>query len=79
MLVERSADRGRSADDGQRIPVRGRVDDCLDTDRTPCAGAVLDDKGLTETSRQPLTDQARENVGGTTGVKPTIKRTGRVG
>ena len=60
-------------------PSGGRMHDRLGGDVAAGAGPILDDERLAETLRQPLTDQAREDVGPTPRAKPTIKRTGRVG
>ena len=53
----------------QRMAVGGRTDDCLGGDLPLGTRSVLDDEWLAETLRQPLTNQAREDVGRTAGRK----------
>src|SRR6516162_7772302 len=53
----------------ERIAVGGRPRDCLGGDLPLGARSVLDDEWLAETRRQPLTNQAREDVGRATGRK----------
>ena len=66
-VVERRVDGGRRPGREIRIAVRRRTNDHF----SGCVGAgarpVLDDEGLAETLRQPLPDQARENVVRTAG------------
>ena len=45
----------------------------------PAPGRFSIDERLAKPLRQPLTDQARDNVGHAPSGKPTITRTGRVG
>src|SRR5262245_24289085 len=69
LVVERSIDGVHRCGHKERIPVRGRVYDRLGGDIASRARPILDDKLLTETLRQPLSYQARHDVGGTTGGK----------
>src|SRR5262249_116815 len=69
LVVERGVDRIHRSGHKERIPVRGRVYDRLGGDIASRARPILDDKLLTETLRQPLSYQARHDVGGTTGGK----------
>src|SRR5262249_22890697 len=49
------------------MAIRGSMRDHLGGDVGAGAGAVLDDEGLPQALRQPLTDQPRMDVGDTTG------------
>src|SRR5262249_1002479 len=69
LLVERRVYRVGRADDEQRVAVRRRVHHRFGGDVAAGAGTILDDALLTETLGQPLTDQARGDVGGTAGGK----------
>ena len=51
------------SDKEECVAVRRRVHDRLGTDVAAGARPVVDDELLAESLRQPLTDQARENVG----------------
>ena len=79
IVVERRIDGVRRRGHKKRVAVRRRPHDRLGGEI--CAGArpVLDDELLAEPLRQPLADQAREDVGQAAGRKPTMIRTGRVG
>ena len=59
----------RGHDLQQRIAIRGRPRDRLGADVAAGAGAVLDDELLAEAVRQPLTHQARLDVGRPAGGK----------
>jgi hypothetical protein len=61
-VVERRVDGGRRPGGKQRIAVRGRTHDHLGRQVGAGAGPVLDDDGLAEMLRQPLPDQARDDV-----------------
>ena len=63
LLVKRRIDRVRGGDHQERIAVRGRLHDRLGGDIAAGSRPVLDDKMLAKPLRQPLSDQARENVG----------------
>ena len=63
LVVERRVDRVRRTDQEQRVAVRGRAHDRLGGDIAAGARPVLDDELLAEPLRQPLTHQAREDVG----------------
>src|SRR5262249_44179025 len=52
----------RGVDEEQRIPVRGGLDDGLGRNISGRAGSVLDNKLLAEAFRQPLTNEAGDNV-----------------
>ena len=67
--VERGIDRMRGHDLQQRVAIRGRLGDRLGSDVAAGAGAVLDDELLAEAIRQPLTHQARLDVGSPAGGK----------
>src|SRR5262245_2324449 len=69
LFVECSVDSVHRSGHKERIPVRGRVYDRLGGDIASRARPIPDDKLLTETLRQPLSYQARHDVGGTTGGK----------
>src|SRR5262249_38662545 len=51
----------------KRVAVRGRAHDYLDPDIGAGAGPVLNDEGLSQPLRQPLTYQARKDVEGSAG------------
>ena len=61
------------------MAVGGRTRDRLSGDVARSARSVLNDEWLAEALRQPLTNQAREDVARAAGGKPTMTRTGRVG
>ena len=63
LVVERRVDRVRRSDQEERIAVRRRAHDRLGGDIAASARPVLDDELLAEPLRQPLTDQARDDVG----------------
>ena len=79
LVVERRVDRVGRTDQEERIAVRRRTHDRLGGDIAAGARPVLDDELLAEPLRQPLTDQARDDVGRAAGGKPTMMRTGRDG
>ena len=62
LVVKRRIDRVRRTDQEQRVAVRRRAHDRLGGDVAAGARPVLDDEWLAEPLRQPLTDQAREDV-----------------
>ena len=57
------------ADQQQRVAVRRRAHDRLGADIAAGARPVLDDEWLAEPLRQPLADQARDDVGAAAGGK----------
>jgi hypothetical protein len=61
-VVERCVDRLCRTDHKQCVAVSGRAHDGLGGDVGTSARPVLDDEWLAEALRQPLTDQAREDV-----------------
>ena len=63
LVVERRVDRVRRNDQEKRVAVRRRTHDRLGGDIAAGAGPVLDDEWLAEPLRQPLTHQARDDVG----------------
>jgi len=63
----------------QRMAVGGRTRHCLGGDVARSTRPVLNDEWLAETLRQPLTNQAREDVRRAARRKATMMRTGRVG
>ena len=63
LVVERRVDRVRRTDQKECIAVGGRTHDRLGADIAAGARPVLDDEWLAEPLRQPLTDQARDDVG----------------
>ena len=69
LVVDRGVDRIHRSGHQQRISVWGRVHDRLGGDIAGRARPILDDKLLTEPLRQPLTHQAREDVGRAPGGK----------
>ena len=69
IVVERRTDRCRRADHEQRIAVRLRIHDRLGSNIAAGTWPILDHEGLTETLRQPLSYQARGDVGRAPGGK----------
>jgi hypothetical protein len=71
----------QGTDDEQRIAVRGRLSDRLGADIAAAARPVVDDEGLTEPFREPLTHQAREDVDRASGpnADDNAHRTRRIG
>ena len=69
LVVERRIDRVRRADQEKRVAVGRRAHDRLGGDIAAGARPVLDDELLAEPLRQPLTDQARDDVGRAAGGK----------
>src|ERR1041384_7452547 len=67
--VERGIDRIRRHDLQQRVAIGRRLGDHLGADVAAGARAILDDELLAEALRQPLTHQARLDVGGPSGRK----------
>ena len=63
LVVERRVDRVRRSDKEERVAVRRRPHDRLGADIGAGARPVLDDEWLAEPLRQPLADQARDDVG----------------
>ena len=63
LVVERRVDRVGERDQEQRVAVRRRAHDRLGADIAAGARPVLDDEWLAEPLRQPLADQARDDVG----------------
>src|SRR5215216_722596 len=68
-VVERRIDRVRRTDQEQRVTVRRRVHDRLGGEVAAGAQPVLNDEWLAEPFREPLTDQAGEDVVRTAGGK----------
>ncbi len=68
-VVERRVDCVRQRDQEQRIAVRRRAHDRLGGDIAAGARPVFDDELLAEPLRQPLADQARDDVGRAAGGK----------
>ena len=66
-LEERRIDRMRCADLEQRVAVGRRAHDRFGADIAGAARPVVDDDGLAEPLREPLADQAREDVTGAAG------------
>jgi len=81
LVIERGVDRVRRGDKEQRVTVRGRARHGFGGDIGGCPGSVFDDELLAELLRQPLTDQARGDVGGAAGGKADNQphRPGRIG
>src|SRR5262245_23893770 len=79
LVVERGVDRVRRDDQQERMPVRGRAHDCFGGYISAGPRTVLDHERLTETLRQPLSQQASGNVRPAPAACPTMMRTGRVG
>jgi hypothetical protein len=69
LVVESGVDRVRRRHEEQRVTVRGRAHDGFGGDIGGCPGPVFDDELLAEPLGQPLTDQARGDVGGAAGGK----------
>src|SRR5262245_49857928 len=69
VVVERRVDRVRRSRQEERVAVRRRLHDRLGTDIAAGTRPVLDDELLAEPLGQPMTDQARGDVGSTTGGK----------
>src|SRR5262249_46437300 len=65
LVVERHADHIRWPCQKKRVTICGRSHDCLSADVGASTRAVLHHELLAEPLRQPLTDQARDNVGRT--------------
>src|SRR5262249_15268176 len=63
IVVQRRTNQIACGDQKERIAVGGSTYDRLCTDVGACSRPVLDDKWLAESLRQPLSDQAREDVG----------------
>jgi hypothetical protein len=61
------------------VSVGGRTYNHLRADIIVASWSVIDEKLLTETLREPLTEQARENVGVPPAAAATMMRTGRAG
>jgi hypothetical protein len=66
-LVKRRIDRGRRADQEERVPVRRRIHDHFRTNIAASSRPVLGDELLAETLRQQLTHQTGGNVGRSAG------------
>src|SRR5262245_32066483 len=62
LLVERRVDCGIRADQQQRIAIGGCAYDRLCTDVAASTRPVLNDEGLAESLRQPLTHQTGQEV-----------------
>src|SRR5579883_600105 len=62
-FVECRVNGARRIDEKERVPVRGRTYDRLGGDIASRARTIVDDEWLAEARRQPLTDEARRNVG----------------
>src|SRR5215831_2582550 len=62
LVVERLVDCGRGTERKQRIAIRRCTHDGLGADIAACARSVLDEEWLSESLRQPLGDQTREDV-----------------
>src|SRR5205085_4145891 len=67
LIVERRVDRVRRSDEEERVAVRRCAYDRLGRDIGVGTGPILDDEGLAETLRQPLTHQARNDISPATG------------
>ena len=63
LVVKRRVDDVRDCDQKERVAVGGRAHDRLGRDIAGGAWSVLDDELLAEPLRQPLSHQAREDVG----------------
>jgi hypothetical protein len=66
-IVKRRIDRIQCAHDENRITVWRRAHDGLGPDIAAAARPILDNKGIAKPLRQPLPDQARDDVGRTAG------------
>src|SRR5262245_64373162 len=62
LVVERRVDRVSRSVKQERVAVRRRAHDCFGPDIAATARPVVDDKWLAEPFRQPLTQEARNNV-----------------
>jgi len=62
LVVERRVDRVGRSDQEERVSVGGRAHYGLGADVAAAARPVLDDEWLAEPLREPLTDQARDDV-----------------
>jgi NAD(P)-dependent dehydrogenase (short-subunit alcohol dehydrogenase family) len=62
-VVERRVDRVEATDQEQHVTVRRRSHDDFGANITAGTRPVLDDERLAEALQQPLTDQARDDVG----------------
>src|SRR5262249_18504198 len=67
LVVERRVDCVRGTNQEKRVTIRRRAYDRVDTDIAAAARPVLDDELLPEPLRQPLSYQARDDVGSTSG------------
>ena len=67
LFIERRIDCSCRRDQDERVAVRSRVHDHVSGDIGAGARAVVDNERLTETLRQPLANQAREDVGSAPG------------
>src|SRR5262245_31418051 len=67
LRVQRRTDRAARTNHEQRIAVRRRLHHRLGADAAARARTVVDQELLTETLRQPLADEACDNVGPATG------------
>src|SRR5215469_17893492 len=67
VVVKRYADRIIRRDQEERVAVRSCAHDRLGADSAATTGPVLDDEWLAEPLRQPLSDQARHDVGAARG------------
>jgi len=70
LVGERAVDRIGGADQEQRVAVGGRADDRRGRDIAGVARQVLDHEGCPEPFREPLADQARQDVVRAAGRKP---------
>src|SRR5262249_13842024 len=68
-VVEGRVDRVRRTSDEERIAVRGRPHDRLDSDIVAATRAVFDDELLAQPPREPWSDEPRDNVGRTAGTR----------
>jgi hypothetical protein len=69
LIVEHVGDRVSRNHQKERMAVGGRTDDCLGRDIARSPRPVLDDEWLAEALRQPLPNQAREEIGRAAGGK----------
>src|SRR6516162_4575786 len=67
LFVERSIDGVYRSDEEERVAIRGSPHDRLRGDISPGARPVLDDKLLPKSLREPLTDQASDDVNAAAG------------
>src|SRR5215471_2955906 len=63
LVIERRVDRVGRVDQEERIAIRGRTHDRLRGDIAAGARSVFYDKLLTKSLREPLADQASDDVG----------------